>query len=994
MFKNPQLLLGLLLAAIAPQLMAQSAPASLKVNPRDLPRMYVGAITLDKAQYAPGDTIKGSFPLSSYGANETGNLKCVVSLVSLDKGGHVARMIYDQVRFGPFDITSPGTKKIKFEYPITFVPKDDKLAIHVRVVTQDGKSLSWAVKKVAISGGVAMMEPQKGFVEVNSKDKHRLQFGPTLKSSDTISFVLSLKNPSGEIVRLIPSLSLTDKAGISVAAPIFEDPLTIAAGETAKVRLELPVKGLKPNTYLAVITFKDDKGIQRAPHFYARYIIGGDMVGVDQVLSDAKTPLTKETPVNISIGYAGKPLAINHGIRAGIKDYAPVVADISVKLFDENKKPVGEAALKNQKLGLSGFIGLLVPTKPAKELSAQVTVNEGETILCSYEGKVIYDAGCVAHKPASKPAVPAKVASAQKPAPAAKTNIVLIGAVAAVFLLAIVILVVAGKAKRHHNLLLIAVGAGLLTFLGGVSNALGQSIVPTPDYSNEEIGLTYAGGKHGSAPGNFTVTKSVYDWATDRTDNTMLYDLSGGPTSAYYGQSFDVNISFEAVSCRNQGICYQAVTNSPASSNANPPGVVQSNTVGDQIADYIGPDDGSWDYNNVADVYLGTFTAPTYADVSGASAFQVGLSLATFFDGGDTSYESDFTDSTSSTGYAGLAGELKGYWTVDLTQDSQNLTITASGTNVNQLPPPPPPGYQVPSTIYVSVPSGSPLTLTASGSSTGYYWNSLPAGFTLTGGSLSSSVITVQTPALANFSTSSTVPFTVNAPSSSQYFSASATANVNCSGGTGAVYSTPQIKIAATASPTAAYSKWFKATAATPVTVSLPQVTTLVSAAQPPPTPTITQTATVYVGDYHSSYYGTPGTLDVAVLVAYDPYQQWSPIDSCTLTVSGPGVTDRDDDSWQQWQYDFPFTTPTASCTLSTHYYNAGNLDGEEYGHGLPAGNYAIFQAPIWSDNAGQYTFTATPSGYAVINGVMTNCNVNTKTTTRYMDIPSDEDDW
>jgi hypothetical protein len=428
----PLLFLGLLLTALSSPLMAQAG--TLAISPRNLPRMYVGEITLDRTEYALGETIRGSFPLSSYGANETGNLKCLVSLVRLDKGGHVARMVYDRMRFGPLDIKGPGTKAIQFQYPITFVPQDDNLGIHVRIVTEDGMPLAWAVARVKIAGGIAMMEPQEGFVEVNSKAKYRLQNGPTIRQPDTLSFNLSLKNPSAESVSLVPTVTLTDKAWMTVAGftPIVEPPVSIAAGETAKVRLELPVGGLKPSTYLAVISFKDGKGVQRAPVFYARYIIGGDMAGVDRVLSDVQTPIEKEGPITISVGYTGKPLDINLGMKVGLKNYTPVIADIRVKLFDENKKPVGEAALKGQKFKMTGFIDLPMTVKPARALSARVTVSQGGTVLCAYEGKVIYDAGHVA-RPAVAPAKP---------------NYILFSAIAAVVLLAIILFAAFDRGRR------------------------------------------------------------------------------------------------------------------------------------------------------------------------------------------------------------------------------------------------------------------------------------------------------------------------------------------------------------------------------------------------------------------------------------------------------------------------------------------------------------------------------------------------------------------
>jgi hypothetical protein len=192
--------------------------------------------------------------------------------------------------------------------------------------------------------------------------------------------------------------------------------------------------------------------------------------------------------------------------------------------------------------------------------------------------------------------------------------------------------------------------------------------------------------------------------------------------------------------------------------------------------------------------------------------------------------------------------------------------------------------------------------------------------------------------------------------------------------GNGAVYSTPQIKIAATAAPVSGYQKWFKPSSSS-VTTALPgtMVTppTVAAGTQPPANPpanSITQQATVYVGEYHSSYqYNQPGTIDVAVLLSYPPnWGSQPPLPTCGLTASGPGIA-----------------AYTGSFTQTVQWYPLGGPGGEgydswnnHYDADMPGGYYVVFSVPIQPNNEGEYTFTATPNDYVVVNNALQACYV------------------
>jgi hypothetical protein len=548
---------------------AQSQPSSsANALNSSLPRLYISNISLGGANsFKAGDTINGSFEVSSSDLNNTPDLSYIVSLVGLTADGHVARVIYDSETSGPINIAANSAKTVPFSYQLKNVPSNDNLAIHIRVTMKDGTSLAWQLVPIKVSGGLSMLSVANGFIVLN-KNEYGLQEGPIVKSGDQVYFSGSYSNKSSSDISLSPKTVLLDKSGqpINGVASIMGTSTVFLHNATTTISVNLPLTSLKPGVYLAETSLIDTSGTKRAPDLFARYIVGGDIVSVQSVYSNTNFPLSSGQKIILAVGYTGNPFDITRVTASSTPSDAtstPVVATIEVKLFNQDNQQVSDTTLTDQAFLLSGFLPIEAVLKGnATSLSAQVLVSKNGAALAQYTGTVVYDDGKI---------IPA-VSTQNNPGNGYSSPSVWlwVGIWVILGLLLLYLLKMKQKSKVSSGVLMLMM---ILASSLAIYNVYANTFVISSNASNVQL-------------------------------------VTGGPPDTVTpGQAFPVTITVQATACSNSNgfLNMDAIYNGQTFSADR-----------QQISYYIQSDQaGQYYYTTYNDFYIGTYTAPSYVTTSG-----------------------------------------------------------------------------------------------------------------------------------------------------------------------------------------------------------------------------------------------------------------------------------------------------------------------------------------------------------------------------------------
>ena len=653
---NKKLFFSLLaiLSIVSVSLVGAQSQSNVNTISSSLPHLYISNISLGVGDsYKTGDTISGSFDVQNSDVNDTPDLNYIISLVGLDQSGRVARLIYDSQTKGPISISSNSTKTIPFSYKLKSAPEAGNLAIHIRVIMKDGTSLAWQLTPIKISGGEAMLDVASAYVTLNGR-QYGLQEGPTVKPDEKISFLGTYLNKSSADISLTPITTFFDKTNQPVAGMVAEkgSSLTFLHNASTTVTINLPVATMKAGVYLAKTSLVDSKGNTRAPDLYARYIIGVDIINIQSVYSNTSFPLTKNQNITLSVGYTGDPLditkfreVVSTSTTSGgaststtkleniASSSTPVIADLQIKLLNQDGKTVASTTLKDQTFLLAGFMSVPITLSgDASSSLAQINILKNGNIIAQYYGNIVYDAG----KQITSPVV------------ATSQNIFIPIIILVIILIAIIILVLYFVKKKRSpeavELLLLVVI--LSTFiLAGVHVVRAQYVMT--GYNDV---------------GNFAGQRQIF--------------ITGGPPSSVTtGQTFSVNVTVMTVACTNS-YGYADVTASFNGKGYDSGQVTVNNATNPGVTSI---------YNPYADFYLGVYTAPSTA---GVSNFYTNVhsywyipdewyNYRCFSPGGDFSYDeyycSTYDDGSScnfiyhvchDAAYTDDIGYLYGYWPV------------------------------------------------------------------------------------------------------------------------------------------------------------------------------------------------------------------------------------------------------------------------------------------------------------------------------------------
>ncbi|MBA3550876.1 hypothetical protein H0W32_01560, partial [Patescibacteria group bacterium] len=306
------------------------------------------------------------------------DIKYQISLVG-EYEDQLPTVFYNTKSYGPvFLKTGEQNKLVEFSYPLPMTFSGKNLGIHVRAVSGSGEPLAWADTRVAVTGGLSVVNTSNVQLSVDGK-VFRTSVGPMVYKDKKATIDVTLTNPSTSNLELTPHISLFDRSISGRSIKSYNEPtVSLAAGSKVTVSYDLPQNENKAGVYVGELTFVDSTNIVRAIPINFRYIIAGDIVTITSLTSQ-KTSVQKDELINLTLNYTGTPYDIET-----LETPGNATAEVDVKVFNEYDKAVGVyKETMNFNEGTSKSIVLKASDK-ADAMRANVVVKKNDVIIAQY----------------------------------------------------------------------------------------------------------------------------------------------------------------------------------------------------------------------------------------------------------------------------------------------------------------------------------------------------------------------------------------------------------------------------------------------------------------------------------------------------------------------------------------------------------------------------------------------------------------------------------
>ena len=408
-----------------------------------LPEIYISQVKTDKAIYNAGDTIKGTFLIRNYDAVVAPSVYYEVRLTG-DYKDTIAQTGYSHTDMnGPLTLGAKESRTISFKYKLPNTLSGKNLGIQVQAMLENGLGMGWGDAFFDVSGFSSFVNIEDAYITKSSTStEYALQQGPMVYQGDKAYIKIEFNN-SNTTQLIYPKLTIYDRSEARNTLLTKDEPVISAGAKSiTKSKIELPTFDYVPKVYVGKLEFLNKAGEQISNTLDFRYIVFGQMITINNVISD-KEYANKGDTVAVAVNITGSPFDIdNQNISASS------IGQTEIKLFNENNILVGENLDKNVDFNKG----------EVKTYDIKIT-NKAKTLRA--EIKVLNDQG-------SKTLGEMKVNLTKNPMP--ETNILtgLVQYILVAILVLLILLSIWFAVKRKNKLAIILLGVVVIIILGWV----------------------------------------------------------------------------------------------------------------------------------------------------------------------------------------------------------------------------------------------------------------------------------------------------------------------------------------------------------------------------------------------------------------------------------------------------------------------------------------------------------------------------------------------
>jgi hypothetical protein len=408
-----------------------------------LPEIYISQVKTDKAIYNAGDTIKGTFLIRNYDAVVAPSVYYEVRLTG-DYKDTIAQTGYSHTDMnGPLTLGAKESRTISFKYKLPNTLSGKNLGIQVQAMLENGLGMGWGDAFFDVSGFSSFVNIEDAYITKSSTStEYALQQGPMVYQGDKVYINIEFNNLNTTQL-IYPKLTIYDRSEARNTLLTKDEPVISAGAKSiTKSKIELPTFDYVPKVYVGKLEFLNKAGEQISNTLDFRYIVFGQMITINNVISD-KEYANKGDTVAVAVNITGSPFDIdNQNISASS------IGQTEIKLFNENNILVGENLDKNVDFNKG----------EVKTYDIKIT-NKAKTLRA--EIKVLNDQG-------SKTLGEMKVNLTKNPMP--ETNILtsLVQYILVAILVLLILLSIWFAVKRKNKLAIILLGVVVIIILGWV----------------------------------------------------------------------------------------------------------------------------------------------------------------------------------------------------------------------------------------------------------------------------------------------------------------------------------------------------------------------------------------------------------------------------------------------------------------------------------------------------------------------------------------------
>ena len=307
-----------------------------------LPEIYISQVKTDKAIYNAGDTIKGTFLIRNYDAIVAPSVYYEVRLTG-DYKDTIAQTGYSHTDMnGPLTLGAKESRTISFKYKLPNTLSGKNLGIQVQAMLENGLGMGWGDAFFDVSGFSSFVNIEDAYITKSSTStEYALQQGPMVYQGDKAYINIEFNNLNTTQL-IYPKLTIYDRSEARNTLLIKDEPVISAGAKSiTKSKIELPTFDYVPKVYVGKLEFLNKAGEQISNTLDFRYIVFGQMITINNVISD-KEYANKGDTVAVAVNITGSPFDIdNQNISASS------IGQTEIKLFNENNILVGENLDKN-----------------------------------------------------------------------------------------------------------------------------------------------------------------------------------------------------------------------------------------------------------------------------------------------------------------------------------------------------------------------------------------------------------------------------------------------------------------------------------------------------------------------------------------------------------------------------------------------------------------------------------------------------------------------